>query len=139
MVCTGNVCRSPVAAAMLAARLGDPLVVESAGVGAVVGHRATAEAAQTAVARKLDISAHRARQLEVALARAFDLLLVMEIRHRTSVSRHVPQVRGRTILFGHWRDEVEIADPIGQPMSTYERVAATMVLCAGDWAARLLG
>jgi protein-tyrosine phosphatase len=135
-VCTGNICRSPVAAAMLASGLGEPFRVESAGVGAVVGHGATREAARTAAARGHDVSAHRGRQLDPSLARAFDMLLVMEERHRLWVSRHVPQVRGRTFLFGHWRD-LEIPDPIGQPMHVYEHVAALMEQCAADWVARL--
>jgi protein-tyrosine phosphatase len=136
VVCTGNICRSPVAAAMLASGLGAPFQVESAGVGAVVGHGATPEAARTAAARGLDVSAHRARQLDAAIARAFDVLLVMDDRHRAWVSRHLPQVRGRTFLLGHWRD-VEVPDPIGQPMHVYEHVAALMDACAADWVARL--
>ena len=140
VVCTGNICRSPVAAAMLEAGLGGPpFEVSSAGVGAVVGHGATPEAAHTARARGLNVSGHRARQLDTELALAHDLLLVMTERHRAWVSRAIPQARGRVFLLGHWRGDAEVPDPIGQPMPVYEHVAELMQGFTDDWVAKLAG
>ena len=138
-ICTGNICRSPVAAAMLFAGLGgrnSAFFVASAGIGAVVGHPATAEAAETAAARGLDLSAHRAQQLGAELAGDFELLLVMEELHRSWVTRHIPQARGRTFLLGHWRN-VQIPDPFGHPLAYYEQICQLIETCAGDWISRL--
>ncbi|WP_077902290.1 hypothetical protein [Escherichia coli] len=44
-----------------------------------------------------------------ALARQYDLLLVMEYSHLEQISRIAPEARG--MLFGHWLDSKEIPDP----------------------------
>lgn len=138
-ICTGNICRSPMAEAHLRDELslaGLDVRVESAGVGAVVGHPATDEAVQTAAARGLDISAHRGRQLDAELAAEFELLLVMEERHREWIVRRMPQAHGRTFRFGHWRD-LDVPDPVGQPAQMYERVFSLIEACTADWKAKL--
>jgi protein-tyrosine phosphatase len=136
-VCTGNICRSPIAAALLGARLGESHTVESAGIAAVVGHPATEETAQLAAEHGLDVSAHRARQLDTALATSFDVLLVMTRHHRDWVTRHIPLAHGRTFLLGHWRDELEIPDPFRQSMAHYAHAYALIEACAEDWIPRL--
>ena len=73
VLCTGNICRSPVAAAMLAARLPDKRI-ESAGLGAMEGQgvepkaRALAEADPTKIAA--DTSRFRARFRRLSHIRA---------------------------------------------------------------------
>ena len=88
VVCSGNTCRSPMAAAYLRqalAEAGAPGVrVESAGLHAVPGLPAAAEA-QEAVARDgLSLAEHRSRPLDEAAVAAADLILAMT---RAQVSR----------------------------------------------------
>ncbi len=135
-VCTGNICRSPFAAALLKAKLSPSHRVESAGVAAVVGHPPTPETALTAAERGLDVSSHRARQLDASLASGFDLLLVMEHAQRSWVTANIPQARGRTFALGHWRN-MEIPDPYGAPLEEYERSLGLIEDCAKDWLERL--
>lgn len=135
-ICTGNICRSPLAAALLKSRLSSSHDVESAGVAAVVGHPPTPEAAKTAADRGLDVSLHRARQLDAPLASSFDLLLVMEKAQKRWITANIPQARGRTFVLGHWRD-VEIPDPYGAPIEDYEQACRLIEACAGDWLDRL--
>ena len=80
LVCIGNICRSPMAAAMLKNALGEQSGVSlaSAGFGAMVGHPADDHAIALMAERGLDISGRRARQLEPALIKAADLVLIME-------------------------------------------------------------
>ena len=135
-ICTGNICRSPMAAALLKSRLGPSHRVESAGVAAVVGYPPTKEMARTAAERGLDLSTHRARQLQATLASDFELLLVMERAHKRWVAANIPQARGRTFSLGHWRN-MEIPDPYGGCMKTYEESCKLIEACADDWLERL--
>ncbi|MFL5359908.1 MAG: low molecular weight phosphotyrosine protein phosphatase, partial [Myxococcales bacterium] len=74
MVCTGNICRSPMAQVLLADALkkrGIDVAVESAGLGALVGHPADPIAVKLMQARGLDLSGHRGRQLTREIIRSF--------------------------------------------------------------------
>lgn len=114
IVCTGNICRSPVAEALLRQRLetvaGWTGRVVSAGVGALVNEPADATAQALMRARGLDLAAHRARQLTLEQLRQADLILVMEKHQRQAVLDMDPAARGKTFLLGHWID-AEIPDP----------------------------
>src|SRR3954468_1769157 len=83
-VCVGNVCRSPMAAAVLEQRA-RKLVVNSAGLAALVGEPAQADALELMRAKGIDLSTPRARQLTPGMASGFDLVLVMEEAHRREV------------------------------------------------------
>lgn len=62
----------------------------------------------------LSLNGHKARQLTRELCRQYSLILVMERKHIDAVARLVPEVRGKTMLFGHWLGEREIPDPYGK-------------------------
>lgn len=101
VICTGNVCRSPIAEGMLRAaleaRLGDdaPLVA-SAGTAGWEGSGAMPESVAAAAGHGVDISGHAARRLRPEHARAADLVLAMAGEHREEVARAVPEAAGRT-------------------------------------------
>jgi len=88
VVCTGNICRSPMAAAMLAARLGERGVpVEITSAGFVTEDRpAPPEVLEVLDARGLDVRDHRSRRLGVADLARPDLVLCMERRHVREVA-----------------------------------------------------
>ena len=102
MVCTGNACRSPMAAALLARRLADHGVganVRSAGTRAWrVG--ATDHSVTVMVEHGLDISAHRNRQLSLDDVDAADLVLGMTRKHVKMAVARRPQAFDRTFLVG---------------------------------------
>ena len=84
-VCTGNICRSPMAEGIARSRIValDPagkagLRVASAGIAALSGDPATFEGTLAMRRRGIDISAHRARQLDSAILQESDLVLTME-------------------------------------------------------------
>jgi protein-tyrosine phosphatase len=97
MVCTGNICRSPTAEAVLRKRLADSglhrgVEVDSAGtvdyhVGSPPDHRAQAHAAR----RGYDLSRLRARHLRPADFEQFDLLLAMDADHLNHMLERCPQ------------------------------------------------
>jgi protein-tyrosine phosphatase len=96
-VCEGNVCRSPMAAALLVRALagtGVRLPVGSAGTRALVGSPVDASTATLAAHGQLDVSAHRGRQLDQAIAASASLLLAATRRVRSAaVEIHPPAVQ----------------------------------------------
>lgn len=123
MVCVGNICRSPMAMAIWADRLGKRtggrVVVESAGISALVGNPADPLALTLMAERGLDLTGHRARQLTAELARGAELILVMEEGHRKAVEQMIPMARGRVHRLGRWGN-FDIPDPYRRPRAAFE-------------------
>ncbi|MFL5320755.1 MAG: low molecular weight protein-tyrosine-phosphatase [Myxococcaceae bacterium] len=119
MVCTGNICRSPMAEGLARARFPNARV-QSAGLAALVGHSADPLAVELLKERGLDISAHKARQLSSQMVREFELILVMESWQVREIDRLAPHARGKVFRLGHWRD-FEVPDPYKQPRDAFQR------------------
>ncbi|MCX7732419.1 MAG: low molecular weight protein arginine phosphatase [candidate division WOR-3 bacterium] len=128
VVCTGNSCRSPLAAAMLRHELaGFPVRVESAGTAAVTGGSASPSAQQVAAEMGLELGGHRAKTVDPGLLEWADLILVMERRHSDWISRLAPEaVHKVKFLAGYPDQEVEIPDPMGQDIIFYRQIALLM-------------
>lgn len=109
VVCTGNICRSPMAEVLLRQALPD-CAVSSAGVGALVGHGADGHAIRLLAARGLDLEQHRACMFTGALGLANDLILTMSVSQREHIERRWPLLQGRVFTMGYF-DDAEIEDP----------------------------
>lgn len=97
-VCTGNICRSPLAEQLLRSRLAPlGIAVESAGVSALVGvgmpDPARAIASQLGVP---DADTHVARQVTVDMIRSADLVLAMAREHRRALVELTPAATRKT-------------------------------------------
>lgn len=99
-VCTGNICRSPMAEVLLRARLESLGVrVHSAGTHALVDHAMTEPAQDIALglgAAAAATSGHRARYLVEPMLKDADLILAMAREHRSHAVRLVPGALRRT-------------------------------------------
>ncbi len=127
IVCTGNVCRSPLAEGLLRnrfARRGRG-TVESAGIAALEGHPADPNVAGLLAERGIDMSAHRARQLTPELLSKFDLVLVMEDGQRRAIEGLSRAARGRVHRIGKFGG-FDVQDPYRQPRAAFER-ALTLI------------
>ena len=137
VVCVGNICRSPVAEAMLCRALPDKRI-QSAGLGALVGQGVDATARQLAEADGLAVADHRARQLTVEMLQGADLILVMSQGQRRAVGELSPQALGKTMTLGRWLpDEPEIPDPYRKSRDAFEHVHHLLKDATNAWAKRL--
>ena len=117
-VCTGNLCRSPMAAALAAARhRTGGMVFESAGVMALDGAPATPTAVAVCAEIGVDLGDHRARRLTPEIAAAADAIYVMTDGHREQVHQIAPEAAGRVALLRP--DGGELDDPYGLPLEAY--------------------
>lgn len=128
-VCTANICRSPMAAAIMRRRiaelgLADRVQVLSAGVWAEEGLEASRNAVKVLGQRECDLTGHRSRQVTPALLDQADIVLVMEEAHRRSLFYMAPQHLGKVFLLAEMAGEYEeVADPYGGPIEEYEQTA----------------
>ena len=91
VVCTGNICRSPVREAVLRSQLSNEYTVSSAGTHAVVGAPAEPEV-HDFLRREAGLEMHHtARQLTKELAEDTDLILTMTEEHRSWIARTAPR------------------------------------------------
>jgi protein-tyrosine phosphatase len=101
LVCTGNICRTPMAEGFLREHLharspGETIAVGSCGVIAVDGNPPTPEAVRAAGERDVDIAAQRARRLSTPLVERSDLVIAMSQEHVAEVVRLVPSAVSKT-------------------------------------------
>lgn len=101
VVCTGNICRSPIAEGMIRAALArtpgnDAVEVSSAGTNGWEGSEAMRESVEAAAERGVDISTHVARRLTDEMLDAADLVLCMAREHREIIEAERPDLMGRT-------------------------------------------
>lgn len=141
VVCIGNICRSPVGEALLRQAL-PAHRISSAGLGALVGHGADPTAARLAEADGLDLSAHRARQVNAEMVRAADLVLVMSEGQRLAIAEQFPFATGKTMRFGRWLpgeagNGADIPDPYRRNEEVFVRVHRQLTEAARLWQARL--
>lgn len=136
VVCVGNICRSPTAERLLK-QYQPTLTVASAGLGALVGKGADAQASRVAADNQLSLDGHCARQVSARMCRDYDLILAMEKRHIHALCDIAPEMRGKVMLFGHWDNEREIPDPYRKSREAFEAVYTLLDQSARQWAQAL--
>ena len=135
VVCIGNICRSPMGEALIAAAL-PQLEVASAGVGALVGQPADPIARQLMAERGLDIEAHRARQLTNLMCQQADLILVMDEEQRLQINQRYPLTRGKLFRLGEVA-RVDIPDPYRLGRPAFEQALRLIDAGASAWVERI--
>lgn len=126
-VCTGNVCRSPMAEVLLREALQDEgiphVTVSSAGIFGLEGNEACMNVQIVAKAGGLDLSLHRGQRLTSEMVHEADLILVMEKSQKKSIIANWPSASQKTAViksFGPGAPGGEVADPIGRDLEFTE-------------------
>ena len=98
VVCTGNICRSPVAEQLLRSQLDEKHYrVESAGTAALVGHGLDSVSAKQMLRKTgLQPTVHIARQVSAELMDSADLILTMTREQRTFLISELPAAMNKT-------------------------------------------
>src|SRR6185295_16394218 len=125
-VCTGNVCRSPMAEGILRYALqgrGDFRVL-SAGLGAMEGQPPSAYAIQAVRELGIDISRQRSRMLTPEIVHQADFIFGMTHSHIDTVMLLYPHAAEKTFLLREFDEtldlfEKDISDPIGGSYEVY--------------------
>ena len=137
IVCTGNICRSPMAEGILRVKLPPSCRVGSAVIGAMVGEPPTDEAQEVKREHGYDISAHRARQATSPMLAAADLVLTLDQSHSDWINKRYPQLRGRVHKLLKWQENRDVEDPYRMPLeffrNTYEEIDSGIT----DWLKRV--
>ncbi|HVP15454.1 MAG TPA: hypothetical protein VMS88_07905 [Terriglobales bacterium] len=126
LICSGNTCRSPLAAAVFRAELGadaERVEIRSAGISALEDQPASAGAREAAMRFGLDLSVHRSRRASGNDVRRADLILVMEREHARAAEA-LGAEPGRVHLLSEWPEPGEpgsaVSDPFGGSSEAYE-------------------
>ena len=141
VVCHGNICRSPLAAALLARELA-PLGIEVQSAGFVGFNRPPPdEAVAAARAHDVDLASHRSRLATAAVVRAADVIVVMEPAQRRLVGERFGRGPSDVIVLGDFdpaRVETRmIRDPVNESRAVFDQVYARIARCVRELAGTL--
>ena len=127
-VCTGNTCRSPMAAAMAAqifAEAGLAAEIFSAGVNAMPNQPASRHAITVMEESGLCLLSHRATVVSDELLDSAELVLTMTDSHRAVLLSDYPKARDMVFTLSEYiGDEADVADPFGGDVEEYRACAA---------------
>ena len=133
IVCTGNLCRSPMAEALLRAALErqgcSDIEVASAGTWAMAGQPATADAITVLRQRGVDLSSHSSRPLIRRDVEEADVIVAMTSVHRREIEQLAPDAAGKILLL---KELAEIAVG-GGGSSARERLGALLGAPRPQW------
>ena len=143
-VCTGNICRSPMAEAIARHLLEEKgrtdIIVSSAGRSAAEGSPASEGAYLVGLEKGLDISVHAATWLTRPVVESADLILCMSTHHVQRAESLGGA--GKTFLVGAYvgrtGDEMEVEDPFGGELDDYRRTYDQLKVLIGEVVDRFL-
>lgn len=144
LVCTGNTCRSPMAAALMQKKILErfggtadsvPISVASAGISAGGGDPASSGARQAIRSYGLNLESHQSTQIHSYMIEQADLVLVMGYRHRSVLCSQWPEYSDKIFMLAS--DQSDISDPFGGPIEVYEHCAKQLDRHTTHWVDRL--
>lgn len=139
-ICSGNICRSPMAAEYFrqrASRSGlSHVVVDSAGTLGIVGSPASPEAIAAMREAGIDLTAHRSKGLTRSMMRSSDLVVAMAHDHLDYLAhRHTDEPARRLLLRAFEKspqpdpNAPDVEDPIGKPLKAYRELLPVIRSC----------
>ncbi len=129
-VCSGNICRSPMAAEYLRHRAAHDglahLVVNSAGLLGIEGERAAPHAVTVLREAGIELAGHRSRGVRPSDVSTADLVVAMSQEHLEQLRERFPSGPGRRVLIREFErgpeprpDAPDLDDPVGLPVAAF--------------------
>lgn len=135
-ICTGNICRSAMAHAMMSKKVKDEnkdIEVYSCGVFAENGDYPTREAIEVMEEYGVDLKPHRATNIRQSNIKEMDVILCATTAHKNNVLNMYPELEGKVYTMkeyaGFDKKDLDIKDPWGYDISTYRRCASEIEKC----------
>lgn len=129
-VCTGNICRSPMAEGIFRhlVRGRNGITVSSSGVGAVYGQQPSAYAVEVLKKKGIDISRQRSQPISRQIVDRATYIFCMTHGHLSALQMNFPQSVEKTFLVGEFANSEDgfpddVPDPIGQEIEVYRDCA----------------
>jgi protein-tyrosine phosphatase len=137
VVCEGNICRSPLACAMLAASFPD-IHFSSAGTHALVGEGADPHVLEMARERGISLGDHIAAALTGDEVNGADLILTMTRAQREHIERMWPTSRGKVYRLAE-NEGVDVVDPYRRHRAAFDLAFAQIEHGVAHWRDALAG
>jgi protein-tyrosine phosphatase len=134
VLCIGNICRSPMAEAMLRHALPEITIV-SAGLDAMLGNAADPLAVQVMAEQGFDIREHRAKRLSTKLVSDADLILVMDLGQKRHIEAEYP-ARGKVFRLGDFQN-TDISDPYRHDIAVFRATYQLINDCVNIFAKKI--
>ncbi len=137
-VCTGNICRSPMAERLLAkalreAGITDPEVI-SAGVSAYDGNAASSYSVKALDELGVDLSGHKSQLLTKKMVEEASLILVMTQMHKLAIEEEFGPVKTPIFLWREYRTgHKQVSDPYGADYEIYKESRDAIIEAVEDW------
>ncbi len=131
-VCTGNVCRSPMAhyyAQYKVRKQGkeEEYLIDSCGTYAQTGESATKNAIDAMKEYNVDLTSHRAKNIEDTDIENYDLVICLTNSHKINVLTLYPKLNNKVFTLKEYVDKdtkyIDIDDPWGLNLNTYKACA----------------
>jgi len=138
-ICTGNTCRSPMAAALLNKIAKDnelDVTADSAGIFAEPGASASKNAVLAMNGYDIDLSSHKSKTISDDLVMGSDLILTMTEGHKMLTAGMAPDKTYTICEFAGY--EGDISDPYGGDLEEYKDSAEQIYDCLTEIAEKLV-
>jgi len=137
-VCSGNICRSPIAAGFARdklARRGIPAAVLSCGTLGIVGQPAALQGQAAMREIGIDISEHYSQGVQPAMLELADWVVVMGPNHEAVLLDRLPGIADKLVRMWEYADEAipHIADPVGKDVAAFRTCRDLLDRCMENW------
>ncbi|GAA3961788.1 low molecular weight protein-tyrosine-phosphatase [Allohahella marinimesophila] len=139
VVCVGNICRSPMAAALFE-KTSDAEVkfeVRSSGIAALVGNSADPHSVTLCRELGLDIDSHVSRQISDEDVAWADVIFVMDTEQQFYIEKNYPEAADKTFRLGEL-DDVEIEDPYTEEIEAFRTALEAIRRGVKGWRRKIM-
>ncbi len=135
-ICTGNICRSPMAHYYMQSRIKElkkenEYLIDSCGTYASTGEKATNNAIRAIKEYNVDLTSHRAKNIRDVDIENYDLILCLTIAHKRAVLSMFPKLKGKVYTLKEYvqtdNKYIDIDDPWGLDIDVYKDCAKDIV------------